>query len=127
LAAAIAIIVVRLALPFLTVESLRKWAGRSGHRARPIERLIWAVEVASRYIPGTKCLASALALQRLLSAHGIACQLNIGVSHHGGEFGAHAWVVHEGRILIGEEANRKYTLLTSWATDFAKSAGGRTG
>lgn len=122
--AAATVVFVRLALHVMSIEGLRKWAARIGTASMPLERIVWAVEVAARTIPGTKCLASALSLQRLLSAHGIASELFIGVALRGRDFGAHAWLVESGRILIGEESHQEYTVLTRWTTNFAESAGG---
>ena len=115
---------VRLALHFMSIEGLRKWAGRFGTAHMPLERIVWATEIAARTIPGTKCLVSALSLQRLLSAHGIASELFIGVALRGRAFGAHAWLVENERILIGQESHQEYTVLTRWTTNFAEGVGG---
>lgn len=69
------------------------------------EDLAWAVEVASRVLPGThNCLVQSLACQRLLADHGYAATLHIG-ARLGGEgavpMEAHAWVEHGGRPLLG--------------------------
>lgn len=113
--AAATVVFVRLALPFSSVDRLRRWGARLGHGTASLPRVVWAVEVASRALPGTKCLAAALALQRLLSAHRIASELRIGVALHDRQFGAHAWVTKDGEILIGEESHREYTVLATWA------------
>jgi hypothetical protein len=65
-------------------------------------------------MPGATCLCSALALQHLLSAQGHASELHIGVAQEAKGIAAHAWVLHEGRVLIGEEGQDRYTVLTTW-------------
>jgi len=69
-------------------------------------RVIQAVEVLSRHIPGgSSCLVRALAVQVLLGQQGCQAQLRIGVALKAdGQFVAHAWVENHGRILAG---NRK--------------------
>jgi hypothetical protein len=106
--------IVRGALHLFTIDSLRAWAGRLGHGNRAVESIVWAVRTASRSMPGTTCLSSALALQRLLSAQGCVSQLHIGVAREAEQIAAHAWVLHEGRVLIGEEGLERYTVLTTW-------------
>ena len=68
-----------------------------------VDKVVWAVEVASRYMPGrVKCLARALATQVLLGRCGHLAQLRIGVAKsEQGQLEAHAWVESQGRIVIG--------------------------
>jgi hypothetical protein len=71
-----------------------------------IERVVWAVNVVSRYMPGgVKCLARALATQRLLAQQGYFTQLRIGVKNLKGKLEAHAWVENNGEVVIGEVPN----------------------
>src|SRR4051794_12664891 len=58
------------------------------------ERVVWAVQTASRSTPGVKsCLTQALVAQMLLSRRGHPALLHIGVAKgEGGRFQAHAWV-----------------------------------
>ncbi|MDI1267297.1 MAG: lasso peptide biosynthesis B2 protein [bacterium] len=116
------LVLVRVALHAWTIERLRRWAGRLERGAKPVDRIVWAVRTASRWTPGTTCLGSALALQRLLSAEGYVSELHIGIARQQPGLVAHAWVVHEGRILIGEDEQATYTQLTNWrAGDFSAS------
>ena len=61
-----------------------------------------------------RCLASAFALQRLLSREGHASELHIGVARDGAGFAAHAWLTSAGRILVGEEEREAYKPLVAW-------------
>ena len=67
-----------------------------------MEQVVWAVTVASQYVPAATCLTQALAAQVLLSRLGHPASLRIGVSRdEAGEFQAHAWVECQGRVVIG--------------------------
>jgi hypothetical protein len=68
-----------------------------------LHKIIWAVDVNSRYMPGyTKCLARALTTQVLLTQQGYASDLRIGVAkHESGHLQAHAWIEYQGTVVIG--------------------------
>lgn len=108
---------VRLALRVVPVDRLRRRVGRTRPHARTAERIAWAVQAASRRLPGTTCLASALAAQRLLARDGHDCQLTIGVARNERGFAAHAWVVCDGVTLVGGEESVDYTPLVAWSSD----------
>jgi hypothetical protein len=82
---------------------------------RPIphpERVVWAVGVAGRLVPRATCLVRALAAQGLLARHGHASQLRLGVTRGTGPaFEAHAWLEHDGRVLIGGPVDGRYVPL----------------
>jgi hypothetical protein len=68
-----------------------------------VKRLAWAVQAASRRIPGASCLTQALALQYLLARAGKSAEVHIGVAKDGARgFEAHAWLEHRGAILLGD-------------------------
>jgi hypothetical protein len=110
------LVAVRLALRLVPVDRLRRPAGPVRAGARPAERIAWAVRAASRRLPGTTCLASALAAQRLLSRAGHVCELTIGVARDDSGFAAHAWVVCEGVTLVGGDESVDYTPLVAWSS-----------
>jgi len=67
-----------------------------------IDRVAWAVEVVSRYVPMATCLTQALTMQVLLDQLGHTASLRIGVARSAaGQFMAHAWVECEGKIVMG--------------------------
>jgi hypothetical protein len=87
--------------------------GRGGRvvRATP-ERVTWAVNVVSQYVPAAACLTRALAAEALLAWHGYPAQLRIGVAKGAaGRLEAHAWLEHEGQILIGGAIRDRYQAL----------------
>ena len=93
---------VRMILSFLAKDmNTEKYSGWEGST---VERIVWAVSTASRHLPvKMNCFPRALATQVLLSRQNIASELKIGVSRMGADqFEAHAWVVCNGRVIMGE-------------------------
>ena len=72
-----------------------------------------AVERATAYVPGTTCLAKALAAQVVLGQRSARSRLCIGVTKTpDGRFVAHAWVESDGRVVLGDAAALgRFTLL----------------
>ena len=97
--------------PFKTVLNLLEWAKSKSMKPRYVkgidsDRIARAVEVSSRYIPFTKCLAKALVTQMLFANYGYLSQLRIGVKKDGPErIKAHAWVESQGQIVMGNLEN----------------------
>jgi hypothetical protein len=107
-------------LPFRTIQSLvarlrtQPRTEQGPHIA--MERVGWAVAVASVYMPFATCLPQALVAQMLLRRHGYQAQVRIGVAHtESGRLAAHAWVECAGQIVIGGSADAvaRYTVLPS--------------
>jgi hypothetical protein len=108
--AALWVATVRLMLWVLPFRSQRSLLARfEGPTAResendPLlpERIAWAVQLASRYIPRASCLTQAVAAKILLHRAGYGAELHIGVGKDdNGRFQAHAWVESGDRVLIG--------------------------
>ncbi len=102
--------VVRLALkafPFPAVRPGLIRAGRESGRLTanraPATDIAWGVSVASQFVPGGgHCLSQALTLQTFLSRRGSPSTVCFGVQKDpGSDLLAHAWVEHEGQVLIG--------------------------
>ena len=69
---------------------------------RNIRQVAWAVEAASRRIPGTTCLPQGMATHFLLGRLGQQSELRLGVARKPeGQFEAHAWVEVQGRVVSG--------------------------
>jgi hypothetical protein len=101
---------VRLGLSLLPFQTLRRLL--AGMTRRPVglqeteqasvDRVVWAVAVASPYVPEATCLIQALATQVLLGRQGHAASFHIGVARSAaGQFQAHAWVEYQGKIVLG--------------------------
>ena len=82
-------------------------SGSCAPRALTCERLASAISRATRYgIFRPLCLTRAVALSRMLDAHGIVGhRIRIGVRRDRGSFTAHAWVELGQRILGDTAAN----------------------
>jgi transglutaminase superfamily protein len=117
--------VVRVGLRVVPLRRLHAFVARgprlprtpTAPAAQPLTRLVWAVEVAARYLAGS-CLSRALTLQWMLSRRGIPTRLWLGVK--GGAatgvaqtkpLAAHAWLEHGGKLLIGGTLARGYARL----------------
>lgn len=105
----------RLALHWVPLPVLRRRVWRTlvtvhrlpeGQRL-PMARVLRCANVAARFMPvSTTCLATAIVLQALLHRHGYPVQLRIGVRlPAAGQFAAHAWLEHEGNIIVGGPAS----------------------
>ncbi|MEM8724115.1 MAG: lasso peptide biosynthesis B2 protein [Pseudomonadota bacterium] len=72
---------------------------------RLLHRVGFIITFTARYVPWrSDCLPQAIAAQHWLSMEGIASEIRIGVERpEGGDFGAHAWLVHEETIVTGGE------------------------
>jgi hypothetical protein len=113
LRAAILLALIRLGLWLLPFRTLRRLLARlaqvpargRGSGSIPPERIVWAVSVASRIVPGTgTCLVRALAAQVLLVRRGHPSRLRLGVARNEkGRLEAHAWLESQGTIVIGGE------------------------
>jgi hypothetical protein len=101
----------RARLRLTKFAKLQAWATDRGVGTEAMERIRWAIGVALRIMPGATCLCQALALQRLLARSGHLSDLRIGVKKCDDDFRAHAWLVNEGRILIGDAGSEQYQVL----------------
>lgn len=107
-----AVALVRLGLwilPFKTLQILAikfetvKMRSRSGGRSETVDRVVRAIRIASRRLPAATCLTQAIATKILLRRRGHQPTLRIGVAKsESGEFLAHAWLEHEGTIVLGD-------------------------
>jgi len=72
------------------------------HRFTP-RQTIWAIDRAAWLLPGKcTCLHRALAGRILLARLGFPTELRIGGRHDDqGKFEAHAWLEHEGHVILG--------------------------
>lgn len=114
--AALLLFVIQTGLIFLPFSFLRRTLAKgsqlSGSRRNvswSADPVVWAVSVASRYLPGTRrCLPQALAVQALLACQGHPSRFRIGVAKDPqGKFQAHAWVESpEGIVISGGPAFR---------------------
>lgn len=111
--------IVRLCLTLFSFNKMRTWlpAMRAEEIPTPgeLKRVAWGIYNAARFVPGASCLTQALSGQILLARRGMISQVRIGVARdEQGRFIAHAWLVSEGRVVLGgAESNlQRFTPLT---------------
>ena len=103
--------VVRLALwtlPFRWVRSIagRKRAVSLKLAGFDVKHVTWAVRAAAQRIPRASCLTQAISLQYLMILAGRDAEVHIGVAKDAARgFEAHAWVEHDGAILLGDDGD----------------------
>jgi hypothetical protein len=94
-------------LPFRLTRGCVEWLGKPPGPWRDLDRstirlAAWAVEAASRRVPGASCLTQGMAMQVLLGRLGQRSELRLGVARKlGGQLEAHAWVETQGLVVIG--------------------------
>lgn len=80
----------------------------SAHTSKSdVDAIVWAwcVRQAARIVPRATCLTQALALQFCLAHNGLQSIVRIGVADSpGGRFEAHAWLLMDGLVLIGDKS-----------------------
>lgn len=115
---------IRLGLKFLPFCRLWHWVEKGGHHRAiglqncSIDRLLWAIEVSSFYMPGqVLCLARALTTHLLMKQAGFSPEIRIGVAKgETDQLEAHAWIESEGKVVIGQLKDlSRYTPLPSIA------------
>lgn len=76
----------------------------SQHGNDQVNRIVWAVEVAARHVPGATCLVQSIVGAEMLRQAGHQAGIHMGVNGRPEQaLRAHAWVESEGRILLGGE------------------------
>lgn len=95
-------------LPFSTLRRILDKISQPSPTASitPVDKIIWAVDVSTNFIPGAKCLARALTCQVLMNQQGESPELRIGVAKdEAGKLKAHAWIEHQGKVVMGYLSN----------------------
>ena len=94
------------ALPFLVLRrTLLHLSDRFARRAvapQSAQRVAWAVTSAARHLPlSMTCLIESLAAHAMLRRRGMASELRFGVRRTPPSLAAHAWVEHDGAVVVG--------------------------
>ncbi len=67
-----------------------------------IDRILWAVKTAGRYLPKVSCLIQAMAAYVMFEQQGCLAHFKIGVAkNRSGGLEAHAWVECDAKVVIG--------------------------
>ena len=71
-----------------------------------IDRILWAVKTAGRYLPKVSCLIQAMAAYVMFERQGYLTHFKIGVAkNRPGGLEAHAWVECDAKVVIGSIEN----------------------
>ncbi len=115
--AAVLLVLIRTAFRLLPFAATDRWlaratAARVAMRPDPTrpataERVGAAVRAAARRLPGTTCLAEALAAEAMLRRRGIPSTRHIGVRApaRGRRLDAHAWLESDGTVIVGNTSD----------------------
>jgi hypothetical protein len=98
----------------LAILQSDRLADREGSDRAPTnpERLGYCVELASRLHPlRPTCLKKALVLFALLARRGVKAQVIVGAAKSDGKLDAHAWIEHQGQVIMGGPARERYSTL----------------
>ena len=83
------------------------------------DKVKWSVSIASRAVPwNSVCLDQALSGIMMLKRKKIPYHLCLGVKKDENNIKAHAWVLCGGRILIGGQRSRTYTIVAQFSRSF---------
>lgn len=110
LAAAVAVVFVRVALWTLKFPTLLRSIERLSHPSRlgvhrdsSTATVAWAVRGVARRVPEATCLTQALTFNMLLARRGEASDIKIGVAKDGpSRIKSHAWVEQDGKVILGD-------------------------
>jgi hypothetical protein len=108
----------RLALAFLPSGTVLRRGEDAVARAREpadsrpdlLPDLQWALRAASRRVPGSRCLAQALAARTMYARRGLSSDLRFGGrKKEDGTFEAHAWLESRGTVVYGDDRSDLFT------------------
>jgi hypothetical protein len=71
----------------------------------PVYQILWAIQFCSYYVPGSTFLAQSLAAKTLLARYGYESKLHMGVAQNDQWLEAHAWLTHDGQVVLGDVDN----------------------
>jgi hypothetical protein len=104
-------------LPYRTVTDIIDFVSArlpSRSSPPPLGRVAWAVNTASRHVPGVNsCLVRALTARVILMRRQRDAVLHYGVAWSGPDsFEAHAWVESDGVVVVGSTESERFTPLS---------------
>ncbi len=84
-----------------------------------LDRVSFMIPLLGRYVPWkSDCLVQAIAAQNWLAANDMPSEIQIGADLSDANlFEAHAWLIHEGSIIVGGDISRFKVLIASDRTD----------
>ena len=118
-------------LPFAAVaRRIRRemsWRASPAESASSVKHVRWAIAAARRRLPWTiRCLAEAVAANRMLASRGVPSELWLGVQPKPGGTDAHAWLVAGGCTVTGRAGRDRYVPITALKTPPPRTADPRS-
>lgn len=96
---------VRLSFSLIGYNRMIRRISFQPHQPAPSEALAYrvatSIRTVSAFVPHPTCLVQALAAKILLGLRGYASQIKVGVRRNGETFGAHAWLISDGKVVLG--------------------------
>ena len=94
---------VRISLGTVKYQKTRNFFRRSvaSGQSRELSELMTGILIAERRFPKKNCLTVAIAVERILASYGYDCTLHMGAGKKADMLHGHAWVKHNGQILVG--------------------------
>ncbi|MBI5680861.1 MAG: lasso peptide biosynthesis B2 protein [Methanobacterium sp.] len=91
----------------LTVNNDKK---NTNHKIS-INKILYSVDITSKYVPLCTCLTRALAAQILLKRENYNSSIKIGVCKDNGKLESHAWLEVDNKIVLGESETEYIPLI----------------
>jgi hypothetical protein len=99
--------------PFSVLQKLVDKVSKKPQKLKHVslKKLVWAVNIASKYSPKSTCLTRSITGYILLSRYGYSTKIKIGVSKSDkSNLDAHAWLENNDNVVIGK-SKKKYTTI----------------
>ncbi len=111
-------------LPFRNREAKKNTDRHSRAKPSDVARISYVLPRLSDRLPWrSDCLIQAIAAQNWLSGLQAVSEIQIGVENPtDGQFGAHAWLLHDGKVVTGGEIDQ-YDLILADSTNCDDSEG----
>ena len=96
----------RLSLWLNPSQTIQRIQRRSAFRHNvvhfPVYQILWAIQFGSFFVLRPTCLTQGLAAKTLLSRYGYDSKLHLGVTKEDERLEAHAWLTHQGQVVLGD-------------------------
>lgn len=111
--------IVRIMLWILPFSYIQKISGdltvnhdkKSKSHNISLNKILYSVDITSKYVPLCTCLTRALAAQILLKRENYNSNIKIGVLKDNGKLDFHAWLEVDNKIVLGESETEYIQLL----------------
>ena len=89
--------------PSQTIHRIQRRSAFQHNRVHfPVYQILWAIQFGSFFVLRPTCLAQGLAAKVMLSRFGYDSKLHLGVAKEDEKLEAHAWLTHQGQVILGD-------------------------